>query len=280
MVKRIDEKELSTQERGLAINKAYEIMRAKKLEAQAQDGEGEHWLWTAIIPEHGFIVDDVLGRRTRSECRQLVKSVSDKLDTTGNVLFITDGLDTYETSLKERFATKVYTHRVVRKSKYEKKNGRVTEKIPKEVELPDNIHYAKVVKHRNSLGRLTEIECLLVFGKEKIIRKILNQPKGKLSFTTNAIERLNLSRRTRIAKLQRKTIRYAKDLDLLRYHLILERMHHNFCWTPKPLREKLTTPEINPETGKPRKYRYKTPAMSIGITNKIWSLYDLLTYKA
>lgn len=150
MVKRIDEKELSTQERGLAINKAYEIMRAKKLEAQAQDGEGEHWLWTAIIPEHGFIVDDVLGRRTRSECRQLVKSVSDKLDTTGNVLFITDGLDTYETSLKERFATKVYTHRVVRKSKYEKKNGRVTEKIPKEVELPDNIHYAKVVKHRNS----------------------------------------------------------------------------------------------------------------------------------
>ena len=75
----------------------------------------------------------------------------------------------------------------------------------------------------------------------------------------------------------KQTIRYSKNADILRLQVSLDRMYHNFCWTPASLRQKLTEEE---KRGTKKIYRYRTPAMSIGIIDKIWTLKDLLSHSA
>jgi len=279
MVERIDEQGLSETLREREVEKAYKALTEKKKAAEPEDGEGEHWIWTSIVPGHGFILTDVIGRRTREECRRSVNQTMDKIALgDSNILIVTDGLDSYTTAIKERFATAVKSWKHVRKSRYKPAGGKVTERVPNEVEMPKNIHYAQVIKRRDIHGRIKEVEQRVVFGTENGIRTILDQPDGPVKFDTNTIERKNLTRRTRVAKLQRKTIRYAKDKEVLTYQIALDRLYTNFCWTPATLKEKLPAPAINPATGKQRKYLYKTPAMSIGIATHIWSLKELLLY--
>ena len=280
MVERIDEQELPAAVREREIDKLYKEFKEVKKAATPNEGEGEHWVWTSIAPEHGFILTDVIGRRTREECRQSVNQTFDKIELgDNNILVVTDGLDCYTTAIKERFATEVKSRRYVRKAKNKTATGRKMELIPDEVEMPGNINYAQVVKRRDIRGHIKEVEQRIVFGTEAGIRAILNQTEGPLKFDTNTIERKNLSRRTQVGKLQRKTIRYAKDKEGLKYQIALNRLYTNFCWTPVTLREKLDKPEINPATGRKRKYLYKTPAMSIGIAKHIWSLKELMMYR-
>ncbi len=240
-------------------------------------GACEHWVWTSFAPKHCFILADTVGKRTRTECRELINTTSEKIDNDADIVFITDGFTNYETTLKEKYANRIISKKYVRKTKYQEPTQKATEPIPDEVILPDNIHYLKVIKRRYPDGRLKEVEHKLVFGNENKIREIIGCTNEELYYDTNGVERNNLTRRLRIAKLNRKTIRYSKNADILRLQVSLDRMYHNFCWTPASLRQKLTEEE---KRGTKKIYRYRTPAMSIGIIDKIWTLKDLLSHSA
>lgn len=59
------------------------------------------------------------------------------------------------------------------------------------------------------------------------------------------------------------------------YHALFQMNHHNFVKTHESL--KIFKPEhIKGKIWK--KYKKQTPLMSIGITNHIWTLKELLTY--
>lgn len=273
IIKELQRDDLSREEKKAIHQQAEASLRQKK-ELRHSEDYGEHWIWRSFVPEHNFVVADVVGKRTRKECQLVVSLTQKRLDFSGEVLVVTDGLDTYGSVLKEMFALKVITTKQTMTTEYDGKWKRRSIKVPDEVIMPPMLYYVQSVKHRYPDGRLKNVEQRLVFGDKGCIATLLNQSVESLHVDTNAIERNNLTRRLFVAKLTRKSLRFAKDKEILRYQISLDRNLHNFCRTPKPLRREIPEQE---RTGK-QKFHYRTPAMSIGITDHIWSLKELFMY--
>lgn len=97
---------------------------------------------------------------------------------------------------------------------------------------------------------------MIVVGIKK--KQRIGQPDLSRS-TTCHIERTNLSVRTFTRRFTRCTIGYSKKLANLRHAVAMFVCHFNFC----------------------RKHSThgKTPAMAAGLTNRVWSVADLLQWK-
>ena len=96
--------------------------------------------------------------------------------------------------------------------------------------------------------------------------------------TTSLVERLNLTLRQENATLSRRTLAFAKDEDELRAHLALQVAYYHFVRPPLSLRRRLARPtRVRGRTC--RTWQSRTPAMAAGITDRVWSLRELLTYR-
>ena len=96
--------------------------------------------------------------------------------------------------------------------------------------------------------------------------------------TTSLIERLNLTLRQENAMLSRKTLAFAKDEQDLRAHLALYVAYYHFVRPHLSLRLQLPTPI--PVQGRVlRKWERRTPAMAAKITERVWSLRELLVFQ-
>lgn len=272
IIEKLNRDDLSREEKK-AIHEEAKASLQKKRDLRHTEDYGEYWIWRSVAPEHCFIIADEIGKRTHKECSSLVEKTKPRISKQRDIVYITDGLSTYETVLKEQYALKVLSKKQASVTNYSKGHKRTSCMVPDEVVLPENVHYVQSIKHRHPDGRLKNVEKRIVFGDQKRICTALHIT-NPLAFDTNDIERDNLTRRLNLAKLNRKTLRFAKDKTVLRYQISLDRNYHNFCRTPKPLKEEIPQSE---RTGK-QKYRYVTPAMSVGITNHRWSLLELLTY--
>ncbi|MDR2461810.1 MAG: IS1 family transposase [Mycoplasmataceae bacterium] len=95
------------------------------------------------------------------------------------------------------------------------------------------------------------------------------------NISTTLIERENLNLRHDNKRLSRKTIAYSKKDKWLQSNLDLYKSFHNFVKTHHSLK-KMNLQKIKDNVWK--KYKNMTPIMSIGLTDHIWSLKELLTY--
>lgn len=273
ILKELERTDLSREEKQAIHQQAQASLRAKR-DLRHTEAYGEHWIWRSVAPEHKFILADVVGKRTHRECAILVKTTKSRLSSDQDVVYITDGLDTYESVLKENYALKIISKKQTFSTKYEGGYSRESRRVPDEVVMPVTIHYLQCIKHRHPDGRLKNVEKRIVFGAATRIARALHQDADQLFFDTNDIERDNLTRRLNLAKLHRKTLCFAKDKTVLRYQIALDRNVHNFCRTPDPLKQIIP---LHERTGR-HKYHYRTPAMSAGLTNHVWSLQELLMY--
>lgn len=121
-----------------------------------------------------------------------------------------------------------------------------------------NIDYAQLVKiygnpeqsRYNAEVRYSPAVCM---GAKKA--KIIGQPVfGHVS--TSIVERNNLNMRMGMRRMTRLTNAFSKKVDNLEHAVALHFMHHNFCRIHQSLRV--------------------TPAMEAGISQKVWSLEDVV----
>ena len=115
---------------------------------------------------------------------------------------------------------------------------------------------ALLQNHRN--GRLVEVERRQVFGEDA----------GKASISTRFIERCNLTIRQENKRLTRKTMAFSKCQYRLDAHMAFYFVNYNLCRPHGSLRH----PDAS---GRMRKW---TPMRELGITDRNWSLKDLLTF--
>lgn len=134
--------------------------------------------------------------------------------------------------------------------------------------LDPHLLYAQVDKRREQ-GRVIEVRRRIVFGAEEIITAVL----GDQEVNTSYIERDNLTSRQSNGRLVRKTLSHSKKSYFLRRHLALEDAFFNFARPHQALRT--TFPE--PSSG--RKWQQQTPAMVAGLTDHVWTLEELLSYR-
>jgi hypothetical protein len=140
-------------------------------------------------------------------------------------------------------------------------------KQPRRV-LDPELCYAQVDKRREQ-GRVVEVRRRIIFGTPEIITEIL----GSQQINTSYIERDNLTSRQSNGRLVRKTLSHSKKDYYLQRHLDLEDAVFNFVRPHLSLRVALSQP-ING-----RKWQQRTPAMAAGLTDHMWTLDELLSYR-
>ena len=65
----------------------------------------------------------------------------------------------------------------------------------------------------------------------------------------------------------------------MRQQLALFQTYRNFCLPHTSLRQPLLQPESTHGTGSAKQWRPCTPAMAAGLTERVWTLRDVLLYR-
>lgn len=125
---------------------------------------------------------------------------------------------------------------------------------------------ATVIK-RTEKKRVVEVTRKMTRGALAQASRLLYRSRGGTTLNTAFIERLNGTMRERLAALTRKCRHAARRLGALSHGMYLIGCTYNFCWPHHEL-SKAT------HLGQPC-----TPAMASGLTDHVWKVKEVLTYK-
>jgi hypothetical protein len=132
-----------------------------------------------------------------------------------------------------------------------------------------SLKYAKVCKKRRD-DRIIEVVQHVVFGDPEEVMKLLGADAGG-SINTAYIERLNLTIRNSLARFVRRTMNCSKILKRHTHALDFFQAWYNFVKPHKSLR-------LEANQGN-RKWMQRTPAMADKLTDHIWTLKELMTFR-
>lgn len=167
------------------------------------------------------------------------------------LLLVTDGFSTYIAAWQKAFRTPVHTGR----------RGR-----PALVAWPELV-IGQVIKQYQK-RRVASVLHRLVTGRQEQLARLL--PAGQV-LNTAYIERLNATFRQRLCCLVRRSRCLAQQPATLEAGMYLVGCVYNFCTPHRSLRLE--------STDGARKWTERSPAMAAGITETIWTVSQLLTYR-
>ena len=121
--------------------------------------------------------------------------------------------------------------------------------------------YLQVVKQREN-GRVVGTELRVVFGDEEEVLQLL----GK---STAYIERTHLTMRLFNGRLTRKTLAFSKLLEMYCASAAWEDLVYNLARPLKTLRLEVNDPHC--------RWQPRSPAVAAGLTDRIWTVKELLT---
>lgn len=210
----------------------------------------------SFAPEHRLVLASHVGRHEENDAHTLIAKTKTRLDGIP-ALFVSDGWDAYIEALLGAY------HRLQQRPR----TGRAG-RPPGPLKIPDpQLRYAQLVKVREN-GRVVATHKRVIFGRKNTL--------NMREVSTSLIERKNLAFRQDNRRLSRKTIAFSKSVKMLNYQVNFYRVFSNFVKTHPALR--LCT------NGKGAekvccKWDQRTPAMSVSVTDHVWSFRELLVYK-
>src|SRR5437588_1201798 len=167
------------------------------------------------------------------------------------LLILTDGWSAYPNSILRAFREKV---------KLTKGVGRAC------LQVWPQLHIGTVIK-RTEKKRVVEITRKIAHGLLEEAENLLHSSRGGMVLNTAFIERLHGTFRERLASLTRKSRHAARRLQVLETGMYLIGCSYNFC-------------VAHHELSKAKHWGMAcTPAIASGLTDHVWSMGELLTYK-
>jgi len=133
------------------------------------------------------------------------------------------------------------------------------------------IHIVQVVKQRSS--KPFTITRRIVQGCEQQIQILLHRSNGGKVINTAYIERLNATFRQRISSLARRSRQTARQQQTLHASMYLVGTVYNFCLPHHSLRIPIWI------SHKRKRWLQHTPATATGLTDHIWTIHELMTFK-
>lgn len=197
------------------------------------------WLAGVVSPSRDTALADRLLQQVR-RCGQALRAL----------LVCTDGWAAYPNSIRRAFREKV---------KVTAGRGRAC------LRVWPQLYIGTVIKH-SVKKRVVEVTRRMAHGSAKRAAVLLRRSHGGTMLNTAFIERFNGTMRERLATLTRKCRHAARRLEALHTGMYLIGCSYNFCWP-------------HHELGKHREGVVVTPAMAAGLTDHVWSLLELLSYK-
>jgi transposase-like protein len=173
------------------------------------------------------------------------------------MVWAVDGLSTYVKAIQRAFRTALRTG----------KPG-----APRKIAWSD-VGIVQVVKRR--VHRTLAIERRIRQGEAQQVQAVIEKSQGGMgSINTAFIERLNASFRQCLAVLGRRTRHLARTTATLEHGMFLVGCLYNFCTPHRSLR----LPLVIDGRGHQR-WVQRSPAIAAQLTDHIWSVYELLTYR-
>ena len=144
---------------------------------------------------------------------------------------------------------------------------------------PSDLCYAVVVKERER-GRVVKVTTRVVYGTEDQIRTALHNSPVSHAINTSGVERNNLTVRQHSRRMGRKVNAFSKEREYLEDQLTLAFAYYHFVIPHRGLRQALSKPI--PTKGPHatyKKWKQVTPAMAAGLTDHIWTMDELLSFR-
>jgi len=228
---------------------------------------GDTWIWTVFDPVHKLVLAFLIGDREEAQAEGVVKRLMATLVEGCLPLLTSDHLPHYAQAI-----LKVLGHWV----QPERKGccGRLPKK---QLEPPDGLQYA-IVHKEHQKGRVVSVNTRVVFGKaEDLLARL--RSLGMKRINTSFVERMNLSLRHLVSRLRRKGLPFSKKRKFLEWHMQLGVAYYHFVRTHRSLRLRLPQPIPTKGDGSPKKWLRRTPSMSAGLTDHIWTIQELLLFR-
>jgi transposase-like protein/IS1 family transposase len=217
------------------------------------------WMGLAMmVPTRLWLAGVVSGTRDRVLADRLLVQVRACAQAVRAVLVCTDGWAAYPGSIRRAFREKVKTTAG---------RGRACLQVWPQLQM------GVVIKHTVKY-HLTHITRQVVQGTWEQATTLLAASRGGQVLNTAFIERFNGTMRERLAALTRKCRHAAHRLNALHTGMYLLGCTYNFCWP----HQELSRSAPDAETGK-RTWVACTPAMASGLTDHVWSLVELMSYR-
>jgi IS1 family transposase/transposase-like protein len=224
------------------------------------------WVWVALDPVTKLLLAIEVGERTLALAQRLVHQVAQVLAPGCVPLFLTDGFKEYLTAVLTH-----YGHWVQWPRRW------ATGRRPKPRWLPlPQLHYAQVVK-KTRRRRLVAMSSRVVFGTLAGVKQILASTGWQIN--TAFVERVNLTIRQHVAAVGRRVPTVCKNEAGLRQQLAVYHVYYNFCLPHASLRRPLPQPAPTKGTGSAKSWRPCTPAMAAGLTDRVWTLREVLGFR-
>jgi hypothetical protein len=220
----------------------------------------------AIDPVTKLLVAIDVGERTLAMTQRFVHHVAQVLAPGCAPLFLTDGFREYVTALLTHYGQWVQLPR---------RQAQGPAPKPRWMPLP-HLLYAQVVKTVRR-RRLVNVTHHVMFGSLEAVNHLL-APHG-WHINTAFVERINLSIRQHVAAVGRRVSTLCKGEDGLRQQLALYHVYYNFCLPHVSLRQALPHPAQTHGSGSATQWRPCMPAMAAGLTERVWSLREVLLYR-
>ena len=229
---------------------------------------GDAWVWIAFAPAWRLAAAFVVGKRDQDNANVLLQRLH--AVSCGSIPFFTsDQLPHSAHALLHVYGVPEVILHIP---------GKRGPKSTPKLLPPSDLHYAQVVKHRKG-GRVVKVTTKIIFGSEKAVQNRLAASPVSQTINTSFVERNNLTCRQCNGRLSRKVLSFSKDLTWLEKHLWLSLAYYHLVLPHESLR--LGLPEAQPTrgSGSPKKWQPITPAMAARLTDHIWTMEELLSYR-
>jgi IS1 family transposase len=227
----------------------------------ADDHKGDWWDHIAYDPEHKLVLAVVPGERVTESVVEVVTEVKDRLDEQPPALMTSDEYAVYETVIEEVFRQPVVAP--------QEPAGPGRRPLLPARRLDPEVTYATVHKEREK-GRVVAVDRHVVLGSQPAVEQALQASVCSRTINTSFVERQHGTARGQNARQSRRTNRFSKDWEVHESMSYFTRYRYNFCWPVRTLRVR----------GANGHWQERTPAMSAGLADHVWSLEEWLSFPA
>jgi len=223
------------------------------------DEYGDVYTLTAMESDTKLFISHHEGGRSTDDATELFNDLESKRSNTSPIpLFTSDDWDPFELGLLNVYGS-------LEQRPY---CGIGRKPLPILVP-PKDLKYAQVCK-KIVKGQVVEELRRVVFGDAEEILRLFGADSGGC-INTSYIERINLTIRNSLARFIRKGMNYSKDVLMHSRAIDFFQAWYNFVKQHKSLRLMVNCGN--------KRWLQRTPAMAQKLTDHIWTLKELLTFR-
>jgi len=239
------------------VDEKWSFVAKKERHCDAADPDddvcGDCWDHTAIDPESRLLLSVIPGERTAANAARLIREVHQRTGGRTDLLLTSDAYAPYQDAVRAVYGQRPPAGRPAAAA----------------ATFPGDFCYATVRKQR-AQGRVVAVVRAVVFGTWGLLARLLQRSTVSTTINTAFVERNNGTDRRRNSRKQRKTYGFSKDRAVHEALTYFVSYSYNFCWPVRTLRVK----------GAADRWESRTPAMTAGLTDHVWTLREWITCPA